>query len=63
MKSKILTFLLSVFFAFGLWLYVITVVSPDTTYPIGDIPVTMIGESALEQRNLIITATTSTNVD
>ncbi len=63
MKSKILTFLLSVFFAFGLWLYVITVVSPDTTDTIGDIPVTMIGESALEQRNLIITATTSTNVD
>lgn len=63
MKSKILTFLLSVFFAFGLWLYVITVVSPDTTDTIGDIPVTMIGESALEQRNLMITATTSTNVD
>lgn len=63
MKSKILTFLLSVLFAFGLWLYVITVVSPDTTDTIGDIPVTMIGESALEQRNLIITATTSTNVD
>lgn len=63
MKSKILTFLLSVFFAFGLWLYVITVVSPNSTDTIGDIPVTMVGESALEQRNLIITATTSTNVD
>ena len=63
MKSKIVSALLSVFFAFGLWLYVITVVSPNSTDTIGDIPVTMVGESALEQRNLIITATTSTNVD
>ena len=43
MKSKILTFLLSVLFAFGLWLYVITVVSPDSSGTIGDIPVTMVG--------------------
>lgn len=63
MKSKILSLLLSVFIAFGLWLYVITVVSPNSTDTIGDVPVTMVGESALEERNLIITATSSTNVD
>ena len=55
MKSKIVSALLSVFFAFGLWLYVITVVSPNSSETIGDIPVTMVGESALEERNLMIT--------
>ena len=63
MKSKILSALLSVFFAFGLWLYVITVVSPGTTDTINDISVSLVNESALEDRNLIITAISSTNVD
>ena len=63
MKSKILSALLSVFFAFGLWLYVITVVSPGSTGTIDNIPVALTNESALEQRNLIITAISSTDVD
>jgi len=63
MKSKIVSALVSLLVAFGLWLYVITVVSPDSTDTIGDIPVTMVGESALETRNLIITSTSNTNVD
>lgn len=63
MKSKILSALLSVFIAFGLWLYVITVVSPGSTDTFVDIPVSMLGESALDDRNLIITATSNTNVD
>lgn len=63
MKSKIISGLLSVFIAFGLWLYVITVVSPGSSETIVDIPVSMIGESVLEERNLIITSTSNTNVD
>lgn len=63
MKSKITSVFISLLVAFGLWLYVITVVSPNSTDTIGDIPVTMVGESALESRNLIITSTSNTNVD
>lgn len=63
MKSKIISALLSVLIAFGLWLYVITVVSPGSSETIVDIPVSMLGESALDERNLIITSTSNTNVD
>ena len=39
MKSKILHALLSVVIAFGLWLYVITVVSPESEETFAQIPV------------------------
>lgn len=55
MKSKISSIALSVLIAFGLWLYVITTVSPgyeDTFY---NVPVAKAGSAALEEQNLMIT--------
>lgn len=63
MKNKILSALLSVMIAFGLWLYVITVESPGSEETINDIPVSMVGENALHDRGLMLTAISSTSVD
>ncbi len=56
MKNKLLTLLLSVVIAFGLWLYVITVVSPGSSDTIYDIPLSVAGETTLEERDLMITS-------
>lgn len=55
MKSKILTMLLSVFIALGLWLYVITVVSPGSEKTYYNIPVNVQNDSLLTERGLMIT--------
>lgn len=57
MKSKIWSMLLSLAIAFGLWVYVITVVSPGSDTTISGIPVVFEGESyLLDERNLMITS-------
>ncbi len=56
MKNKFVTLLLSVVIAFGLWLYVITVVSPGSSDTIYDIPLTIAGETVLDERGLMITS-------
>ena len=63
MKNKLTSFLLSVVVAFGLWLYVTTTVSQEATLTIYNIPVVMEGESILSERNLMITAESSQDVD
>ena len=63
MKNKLTSFLLSVAVAFGLWLYVTTTVSQEATLTIYNIPVVMEGESILSERNLMITAESSQDVD
>lgn len=63
MKSKIGSALLALLIAFGLWLYVITEVSPDSEQTYYDIPVKMEGETLLNERGFIITSISSTNVD
>lgn len=64
MKSKVWSLLLSVALAFGLWMYVITVVSPNSRTTISDIPVSFEGETwLLENRNLMITSGKDTTVD
>lgn len=64
MKNKIWSLLLSVALATGLWLYVITTVSPDYRMTIPDVPVVFEGESwLLENRNLMITDGMSATVD
>lgn len=63
MKNKFLTVLLSVTVAFCLWLYVITVDTPDFTDTIYDIPVTFVGETMLNEKGLILTATPDSTVD
>ena len=55
MKNKILTVALSLVIAFGLWLYVITVVSPGYENTYYNIPVVIQNESLLTERGLIIT--------
>ena len=64
MKSKVWSLALSVALALGLWLYVITTVSPNSKTTIPDIPVVFEGETwLLENRNLMITDGMDTTVD
>lgn len=62
MKSKLSTILLSIVVAFGLWMYVITSVSPGSEETYYNIPVVMDGESMLAERNLMITQASAANV-
>lgn len=56
MKNKILYVLLSVLVAFGLWLYVVTVVSPGSEETYYNVPVILQNENILEERGLMITS-------
>lgn len=53
-KNKILAALLSTVVAFGLWLYVITVVSPGYEETFDDIPVILRNEAELENRGFMV---------
>jgi len=55
-KSKLFSALLSAVLAFGLWLYVITVVSPGSEQTYYNIPVTLQNENILAERGLMITS-------
>lgn len=55
MKNKLLTALLSLAIAFGMWLYVITVVSPGSEDTYTNIPVVLQNEGMLQERGLMIT--------
>lgn len=55
-NNKLLSLLLSLAIAFGLWLYVVTFVSSEHTETIYNIEVVYAGESVLAERNLMITA-------
>lgn len=63
MKNKFLSILLSFVVAFGLWLYVINVVSPGSKETFYNIEVVLEGISALNSRGLMITDTSDTTVD
>ena len=64
MKNKIWSLLLSVVLATGLWMYVITTVSPNSKTTVQDVPVVFEGESwLLENRNLMITDGLGATVD
>lgn len=63
MKNKLLTLALSVAIAFGLWLYVITVVSPGYENTYYNIPVVIQNESLLTERGLIITKNENATVN
>ena len=54
MKRKVLYILLSAAIAFGLWLYVITTVSPEWEEVYEDIPVILSNETALHDRGLML---------
>ena len=54
-KRNVLTALLAIVVAFGLWLYVVTVVSPDSDNTYHGVSVVLQGEAILEDRGLMIT--------
>ncbi len=56
MKNRIPTFLLSLMVAFGLWLYVVTDVSPGHEQTFKNLPVSLENESTLMDRNLMLLA-------
>ena len=62
MKNKISSGLLALLIAFGLWVYVITTVSPGSEETFYNIPVAREGESVLQERGLMITSISDTNV-
>ena len=53
-KKKLVTALLSLAVAFALWLYVITVISPESQETFHDIPVSFQGISSLENKDLML---------
>lgn len=55
MKNKLLRALLSVAIGVGVWLYVVTVVAPNTDKTYNNIPVVVQGEVLLHDRQLMIT--------
>ncbi|MBQ7801841.1 MAG: hypothetical protein IJ375_05925 [Oscillospiraceae bacterium] len=61
-RNKILSVLLSLAIALGLWLYVVTTVSPGYTDTIPGIPVVFVGETAMEERGLMVTSENYTTV-
>lgn len=56
MKNKILSGLLSVVIAFGLWMYVITYISPGSEDTYYNIPVVFEGEAVLNERGLMLSS-------
>lgn len=62
-NSKLWSVLLSLAIAFGMWLYVITTVSPGSTDPVTNIPVVFEGEYTLNERGLMITGGLNADVD
>lgn len=59
MKNKVLTLLLSLAISFGLWLYVVTVISPESETTIDNVPVELVGSGNLDKHDLIIVSPTN----
>lgn len=62
MKNKLLTACLSVLIAVVLWLYVVTVVSPNSDSHYNNVPITVQGEAVLQDRGLMIVSGELPNV-
>lgn len=63
MKSKLLRLLLSLGIALVVWIYVVTVVSPESQITVETIPIVLNGESILADRDLIIVSDKNFTVD
>ena len=63
MRNKITSFLLAFVIAFGLWVYVITTVSPGSQETFYNIPVAKDGETVLAERGLMITSVSTNTVN
>lgn len=62
MKNKLPLILLSLLISLGLWLYVVTYISPEDERTFYDIPIVMVNESSLESHGLMLVSST-TKVD
>ena len=62
MKNKVIYALLAAVIAFGLWLYVITVVNPEAEQTFYDVPVVLSNESVLKDKGLMIATDTQPKV-
>lgn len=62
MKNKIVSLIFSVVLAFALWAYVVTVVSPEDENTFPNIPVVFESETALNERNLMLTSGSNSTV-
>lgn len=62
MKQKILHFLLAVLIAFGVWTYVVTVVSPESENTYYNIPVVLNNEDILLDKGLMVVSNTQPTV-
>lgn len=63
MKSKLVMGIWAVVIAFGLWIYVITAVSPGSEVTVEGVPVSVQGQTSLQERDLMIIKTLDTAVD
>ncbi len=63
MKNKLGSILISIVVALGMWLYVITVVSPGSKATFYNIPVHLEGAGILEERGLMVTGVDTTSVN
>jgi YbbR domain-containing protein len=63
MKSKLVTELISALIALAVWVYVVTVVSPNSDKHFYNVPVVAQGEALLTERGLMITHTDVTTTD
>ena len=63
MKNKLCYALIAVVISFGLWLYVITTVSPESEETYWDVPVVLEGEAVLNENGLMITDRDDITVD
>ena len=53
-NNKVISFLLALVMAFGLWVYVTTVVNPEWENTYRNVAVTLSGESVLEENGLML---------
>jgi len=63
MKSKMASILLSVAIAFGMWLYVVSTISQEHEDTFYNIPVVITGESALAEKEFMLTSGTDFKVN
>lgn len=62
-KNKVVSWILSFVVAFGLWLYVVTVISPESQETFYNIPVTIQGDNTLRSNGLMIVENKNPTVD
>lgn len=63
MKNRIGTALLSLLIAFGIWIYVVSVVAPESERTYYDVPVKLHGDNVLKSRNLMLVSDENMQLD